>query len=913
MESNAMNSANHDISIDTRRLTHTLWRARDPGAALSRVRDEQARAAADEHVILESLIDFVLRDGAPYRRVIEGIALLAEVESPLAREALVEALEHPLIKVRRAAVDALRGRHDLPWAHLTRLLTRDPSHHIRIGLIDLLAEAPEPYRWDIVLGCDDPHWRVRKQVLTVAQARAEADGIEPTRERLLAELAQRGLDGDLSRGVVAYFDLYTKPDVSIESCQPDAVALPLAPDLATRAWWHEEPSLTRANLKAMDRTRAKEEDVWLVWALSHPDDRVRSMIITTLASGLSPEGVLSFLMMASDHRLPGIDETREKLLGRVNHDTLERCAWRILESIQEGKPLWEVVGIHEIQVDEAALEAWAMRWLAQRISSRAELDASARWNQAFDSCLASSDAVKRIAALDVAASLAKEIPASAIADAFTHRDQEVACAAANHLARGSATSPSDSLLGAMNASPHTTSASFRCVQALVLVRHALHEHQEAIEALGQDGHTTVRAACATALVEALEQESALEANANALLASAQNNAPEVTAMAKSLLETVRAKRLPESSRALLQRLQRDPSARVRAAALSKERAAWIVEDPTRATSWRVLDTAANLCKQRLERIVPLDWLEPIEPSPKPAPKAPERPTAITSASQADERHDDREDVGEWWERVPLGNTSLSVSRMGISGHYALPERGFAEALERGINAYFWEPIYMSQSRFFKPLSKQAKSDLVMCCGTFEASAHGLRRDLERALAAMDLEQIQVFYIFWIRDKERLTDELLLEMERLKSEGLVHTFGVTTHSRSLAREFVQQWPAVMVRHNAAHTGIERDVLPYVDPAKAGLITFSNLCYGRMISELPGWDKGVPSAADAYRYSLTQPNVTGCWSAPSTIAQLRENLSALTRGPMSPRELEAMRDYGRALYRLNTGFNRFVRLL
>ena len=93
----------------------------------------------------------------------------------------------------------------------------------------------------------------------------------------------------------------------------------------------------------------------------------------------------------------------------------------------------------------------------------------------------------------------------------------------------------------------------------------------------------------------------------------------------------------------------------------------------------------------------------------------------------------------------MGNTSLSVSRMGISGHYALPERGFAEALERGINAYFWEPIYMSQSRFFKPLSKQAKSDLVMCCGTFEASAHGLRRDLERALAAMDLEQIQVFY------------------------------------------------------------------------------------------------------------------------------------------------------------------------
>ncbi len=81
---------------------------------------------------------------------------------------------------------------------------------------------------------------------------------------------------------------------------------------------------------------------------------------------------------------------------------------------------------------------------------------------------------------------------------------------------------------------------------------------------------------------------------------------------------------------------------------------------------------------------------------------------------------------------------------------------------------------------------------------------------------------------------------------------------------------------------------------------------------MISELPGWDRGVPSATDAYRYSLSHEGVSGCWSAPSTVEQLRENLRALELGPMTAQELEEMRAYGDALYRLNTGFNRYVRL-
>src|SRR5713101_793781 len=76
--------------------------------------------------------------------------------------------------------------------------------------------------------------------------------------------------------------------------------------------------------------------------------------------------------------------------------------------------------------------------------------------------------------------------------------------------------------------------------------------------------------------------------------------------------------------------------------------------------------------------------------------------------------------------------------------------------------------------------------------------------------------------------------------------------------------------VMVRHSAAHRGVEREVCPRAAQRGASLITFSNTCYGRLLQPHNGMPP--PTAADCYRYTLMQAAVRACLSAPRTLATL-----------------------------------------
>ena len=68
---------------------------------------------------------------------------------------------------------------------------------------------------------------------------------------------------------------------------------------------------------------------------------------------------------------------------------------------------------------------------------------------------------------------------------------------------------------------------------------------------------------------------------------------------------------------------------------------------------------------------------------------------------------------------------------------------------------------------------------------------------------------------------------------------------------------------------------------------------------------------PTAADCYRYTLTQPGVWACLSAPASLAQLEDNLAAL-RDPVLPEERRNyLLSFGEKLYEEETVFRKFVR--
>jgi len=69
--------------------------------------------------------------------------------------------------------------------------------------------------------------------------------------------------------------------------------------------------------------------------------------------------------------------------------------------------------------------------------------------------------------------------------------------------------------------------------------------------------------------------------------------------------------------------------------------------------------------------------------------------------------------------------------------------------------------------------------------------------------------------------------------------------------------------------------------------------------------------LPTAADCYRYTLSQPGVTACWSAPRSHAELAENLSVLSLGPLPDEDCARLRRHGQLVHAEDRRFRAFLR--
>jgi HEAT repeat protein len=350
-------------------------------------------------------------------------------------------------------------------------------------------------------------------------------------------------------------------------------------------------------------------------------------------------------------------------------------------------------------------------------------------------------------------------------------------------------------------------------------------------------------------------------------------------------------RHPEKAAALLTRLQADPHPHVRAAALTATAAEELVRNPARETSWHVRARAARLAK------VPLWKLEPEHPWKQE--KAPPTAPAPLSLSRTEPPH----------ARL-LGPQRLPVAPLGVSGHYGLPVEGFVRAAAAGVNLFFWEPNYLTLTEFAGRLSPADRRGLHFLAGTFEADGRRVRRDAERALRMLRLDRLALYLLFWVQSWDRVSPDVREALERLRAEGKVACYGLSTHSRRLAVEAVEAgWDPVMVRHSAAHRGAERDVFPVAAARGRGLLTFSATCYGRLLKPRGGLE--APTGADCYRYALAQPGVAACLTAPATLELLEENLAALRLPHLDDERRQRLLAQGASLYEDETIFRRLVR--
>jgi predicted aldo/keto reductase-like oxidoreductase len=259
------------------------------------------------------------------------------------------------------------------------------------------------------------------------------------------------------------------------------------------------------------------------------------------------------------------------------------------------------------------------------------------------------------------------------------------------------------------------------------------------------------------------------------------------------------------------------------------------------------------------------------------------------------------------EHVVLGRTGLQVGRLGIASGYGAPAEAIEEAFERGSNYFTWGTVIMG----YKPRMRQAlknivakgqRDRLVLAAFTYAHSNFFTERMLRRGLKSAGLEHADVLILGYF--SRRVPPRLVEGALKMKEKGLVRFIGLSSHNRKLLGELAAggEFDVLHLRYNAVHPGAESDIFPFLGgERRPGTVAFTATRWGQLLNakKMPPGEK-PPTAADCYRFVLSNPAVDVCMSGAKTVEQMRENLALLDSGPMSEDELARMRRIGDHVY-------------
>jgi aryl-alcohol dehydrogenase-like predicted oxidoreductase len=255
-----------------------------------------------------------------------------------------------------------------------------------------------------------------------------------------------------------------------------------------------------------------------------------------------------------------------------------------------------------------------------------------------------------------------------------------------------------------------------------------------------------------------------------------------------------------------------------------------------------------------------------------------------------------------FDRAILGRTAMEVCRLGLASSYGAPASAVEQAFDHGVNYFYWGSL--RRDKFGDGLRALAprRDRLLLVTQSYSRLASLIAPSLERALRALRFDYTDALLLgLW---NGAPPPRILDACRKLRARGLVRYLAVSTHSRPLIARLAPdpQFDIFHVRYNAVHRGAESEVfsqLPAVNPP--GLVSFTATSWRQLLSpqRIPSGEK-IPTAADCYRFVLSQPAVNICMTGPADAAQFQQALEALRRGPMAEHELAWMRRVGDAIY-------------
>lgn len=251
----------------------------------------------------------------------------------------------------------------------------------------------------------------------------------------------------------------------------------------------------------------------------------------------------------------------------------------------------------------------------------------------------------------------------------------------------------------------------------------------------------------------------------------------------------------------------------------------------------------------------------------------------------------------------LGRTGLRIGRLGIASGYWAPTAALEEAFERGCNYMTWGTFIKGRSPHMGQairniIAKGQRDRLVLGMFSYAHWPFLTERLFVRGLKEAGIEHADVLILgFFSRQPSR---RIVASALRLKEKGLVRFVGLSGHNRQLFPKLCEQgdFDLFHVRYSAAHRGAETETFPFVRcENRPGIVAFTATRWGQLLNPKKMPAGAAPaSAADCYRFALSNPAVDVCMTGAKTVKQMRENLKVLDMGPMSEPELERMRRLG-----------------
>src|SRR5579864_5138952 len=240
----------------------------------------------------------------------------------------------------------------------------------------------------------------------------------------------------------------------------------------------------------------------------------------------------------------------------------------------------------------------------------------------------------------------------------------------------------------------------------------------------------------------------------------------------------------------------------------------------------------------------------------------------------------------------------------MAASYGVPARAVEQAFERGVNYLYWGSFrkrgFGEALRNLKP----RRNGMVLVLQSYSRVAALMGPSVERALRKLSFDFADVLLLgLW---NHKPPSRILDEARRLRQRGLVRHLAVSTHHRPLVQQLADDPDIgiVHVRYNAAHPGAEREVFPILQAHEKppGAVAFTATSWKQLLNarRVPRGEK-VPTAADCYRFVLSNPAVDVCMTGPATEAQAEDALRAIDLGPMSGEELAWMRRVGNHIHR------------